>query len=66
MLRQALLALSICSQALIIAPCLPAACPHPHTFSLQLGQALSIRPDLLSPAAMNEMQKLCDKARSNG
>ena len=28
---------------------------------IKLGQALSIRPDLLSPAAMNEMQKLCDK-----
>ena len=31
---------------------------------IKLGQALSIRPDLLSPAAMNELQKLCDKARS--
>ena len=30
---------------------------------IKLGQALSIRPDLLSPAAMVEMQKLCDKAR---
>lgn len=30
---------------------------------IKLGQALSIRPDLLSPAAMNELQKLCDKAR---
>ena len=29
---------------------------------IKLGQALSIRPDLLSPAAMVEMQKLCDKA----
>ena len=28
---------------------------------IKIGQALSIRPDLLSPAAMNEMQKLCDK-----
>ena len=28
---------------------------------IKLGQALSIRPDLLSPAAMVEMQKLCDK-----
>ena len=28
---------------------------------IKLGQALSIRPDILSPAAMNEMQKLCDK-----
>lgn len=25
---------------------------------IKLGQALSIRPDLLSPAAMYEMQKL--------
>lgn len=31
---------------------------------IKLGQALSIRPDLLSPAAMNEMQKLCDKVPS--
>ena len=31
---------------------------------LQLGQALSIRPDILSPAAMNELQKLCDKVPS--
>lgn len=30
----------------------------------QLGQALSIRPDILSPAAMNELQKLCDKVPS--
>ena len=30
---------------------------------IKLGQALSIRPDLLSPAAMRELQKLCDKAR---
>jgi hypothetical protein len=28
------------------------------------AQALSIRPDLLSPAAMNELQKLCDKVPS--
>lgn len=28
---------------------------------IKLGQALSIRPDILSPAAMNELQKLCDK-----
>ena len=27
-------------------------------------QALSIRPDLLSPAAMVELQKLCDKVPS--
>eukprot|EP00887_Chlorella_sp_A99_P006706 scaffold3.g6706.t1 len=31
---------------------------------LEETQALSIRPDLLSPAAMNEMQKLCDKVPS--
>lgn len=31
---------------------------------IKLGQALSIRPDLLSPAAMYEMQKLCDKVPS--
>lgn len=30
---------------------------------IKLGQALSIRPDILSPAAMYEMQKLCDKVR---
>ncbi|GBG74677.1 hypothetical protein CBR_g19084 [Chara braunii] len=28
---------------------------------IKLGQALSIRPDLLSPPAMMELQKLCDK-----
>eukprot|EP00238_Polyblepharides_amylifera_P011855 CAMPEP_0196587628 /NCGR_PEP_ID=MMETSP1081-20130531/58094_1 /TAXON_ID=36882 /ORGANISM="Pyramimonas amylifera, Strain CCMP720" /LENGTH=743 /DNA_ID=CAMNT_0041909867 /DNA_START=360 /DNA_END=2591 /DNA_ORIENTATION=+ len=28
---------------------------------IKLGQALAIRPDILSPAAMNELQKLCDK-----
>ena len=28
---------------------------------IKLGQALSIRPDLLNPAAMYELQKLCDK-----
>lgn len=28
---------------------------------IKLGQALSIRPDILSPAAMVELQKLCDK-----
>jgi hypothetical protein len=27
-------------------------------------QALSIRPDILSPAAMNELQRLCDKVPS--
>jgi aarF domain-containing kinase len=28
---------------------------------IKLGQALAIRPDILSPAAMTELQKLCDK-----
>ena len=28
---------------------------------IKLGQALSIRPDILSPSAMMELQKLCDK-----
>jgi aarF domain-containing kinase len=28
---------------------------------IKVGQALAIRPDLLSPSAMNEMQRLCDK-----
>jgi len=31
---------------------------------IKLGQALSIRPDILSPAAMRELQKLCDKVPS--
>eukprot|EP00232_Nephroselmis_pyriformis_P025088 CAMPEP_0182856256 /NCGR_PEP_ID=MMETSP0034_2-20130328/2323_1 /TAXON_ID=156128 /ORGANISM="Nephroselmis pyriformis, Strain CCMP717" /LENGTH=708 /DNA_ID=CAMNT_0024987311 /DNA_START=113 /DNA_END=2235 /DNA_ORIENTATION=- len=31
---------------------------------IKLGQALAIRPDILSPAAMNELQKLCDKVPS--
>ena len=31
---------------------------------IKLAQALSIRPDLLSPAAMRELQKLCDKVPS--
>ncbi|KAK4356877.1 hypothetical protein RND71_022487 [Anisodus tanguticus] len=31
---------------------------------IKLGQALSIRPDILSPAAMVELQKLCDKVPS--
>lgn len=31
---------------------------------IKLGQALSIRPDVLPPAAMVEMQKLCDKVPS--
>jgi aarF domain-containing kinase len=30
-------------------------------FFIKLGQALSIRPDLLSPRAMVELQQLCDK-----
>ena len=30
-------------------------------FFIKLGQALSIRPDVLSPRAMVELQKLCDK-----
>ena len=30
-------------------------------FFIKLGQALSIRPDILAPRAMVEMQKLCDK-----
>eukprot|EP01041_Mallomonas_annulata_P000891 gene891-1727_t len=30
-------------------------------FFIKLGQALSIRPDILSPRAMVELQKLCDK-----
>ena len=30
-------------------------------FFIKLGQALSIRPDLLSPRAMLELQQLCDK-----
>lgn len=31
---------------------------------IKLGQALAIRPDLLSPPAMQELQKLCDKVPS--
>jgi len=31
---------------------------------IKLGQALSIRPDILSPVAMTELQKLCDKVSS--
>uniref|UniRef100_A0A0D3AB03 Protein kinase domain-containing protein n=1 Tax=Brassica oleracea var. oleracea TaxID=109376 RepID=A0A0D3AB03_BRAOL len=31
---------------------------------IKLGQALSIRPDISSPAAMTELQKLCDKVPS--
>lgn len=31
---------------------------------IKLGQALSIRPDILSPTAMTELQKLCDKVTS--
>lgn len=30
-------------------------------FFIKLGQALSIRPDILSPKAMVELQQLCDK-----
>lgn len=33
-------------------------------FYIKLGQALSIRPDILSPRSMVEMQKLCDKVPS--
>nr|CAD1832884.1 unnamed protein product [Ananas comosus var. bracteatus] len=33
---------------------------------IKLGQALSIRPDILSPAAMTELQKLCDKVTDFG
>jgi aarF domain-containing kinase len=33
-------------------------------FFIKLGQALSIRPDILSPRAMVEMQQLCDKVPS--
>ena len=32
---------------------------------IKLGQALSIRPDILSTTAMNELQKLCDKVSRN-
>lgn len=30
-------------------------------FFIKLGQALAIRPDILSPSAMYELQRLCDK-----
>merc|ERR1712238_638758 len=30
-------------------------------FYIKIGQALSIRPDILSPRSMVELQKLCDK-----
>jgi aarF domain-containing kinase len=33
-------------------------------FFIKLGQALSIRPDVLSPRSMVELQKLCDKVPS--
>ncbi len=33
-------------------------------FAIKLGQALSIRPDILSPKAMVELQRLCDKVPS--
>jgi hypothetical protein len=36
----------------------------PICFDTLQGQALAIRPDILSPAAMNELQKLCDKVPS--
>jgi len=32
--------------------------------AIKLGQALAIRPDVLSPTAMAELQKLCDKVPS--
>ncbi|KAK8652428.1 hypothetical protein V6N13_126461 [Hibiscus sabdariffa] len=31
---------------------------------IKLGQVLSIRPDIISPVAMTELQKLCDKVPS--
>ena len=33
-------------------------------FCHRIGQALSIRPDVLSPRSMVELQKLCDKVPS--
>ena len=33
-------------------------------FFIKLGQALSIRPDILSPTSMRELQRLCDKVPS--
>lgn len=33
-------------------------------FYIKIGQALSIRPDVLSPKSMVELQKLCDKVPS--
>lgn len=33
-------------------------------FYIKIGQALSIRPDILSPRAMVELQRLCDKVPS--
>ncbi len=33
-------------------------------FFIKLGQALSIRPDILTPNTMVELQKLCDKVPS--
>ena len=33
-------------------------------FCIKIGQALSIRPDVLSPRSMVELQKLCDKVPS--
>jgi hypothetical protein len=32
--------------------------------TVKIGQALSIRPDILSPRSMVELQKLCDKVPS--
>lgn len=44
--------------------CLLISYSPPPAAYIKLGQALSIRPDILSPAAMNELQKLCDKVPS--
>ncbi len=49
-----------CCQVQPVTPADPVLTP----FSHPPCQALSIRPDLLSPAAMNELQKLCDKVPS--
>lgn len=38
--------------------------PYIGPFFIKLGQALSIRPDILSPRAMVELQRLCDKVPS--
>jgi len=34
---------------------------HSSSYTINIGQALSIRPDILSPRAMVELQQLCDK-----